>query len=39
MNDYMMILKLIESGICVMEFEIYGVVSLMNIDVYIFLCG
>lgn len=39
MNDYLIMLKMIESGIWVMEFEIFGVVSLLNIDLYIFLCG
>lgn len=39
MNDYMMISKLTESGTCATELEIYGVASLMNIDVYTFSCG
>lgn len=39
MNDYMIVSKMTESGTWATELEIFGVASLLNIDVYTFSCG
>lgn len=39
MNDYMIMSKMTESGTWATELEIFGVASLLNIDVYTFSCG
>lgn len=39
MNDYLIMSKMTESGTWATELEIFGVASLLNIDLYTFSCG